>query len=101
MARLFSRETFHNLVWSLPLAELAERLQVPAYRISDLCRWRVIPIPGDPQCARLAAGEPSSRTPLRPPGKGITNIVDINCRIQPRSTYARYGITQLECRSAS
>jgi len=89
MARLFSRERFHNLVWSQPVAELAEWLRIPAYRISDLCRWHVIPMPGDRHWARLAAGEPLPVTLLRPSGKSLPEQVDIDCRTQPRATYAR------------
>ncbi len=40
---MFSRESFHTLVWSYPLVELAERLDIPAYRIGNLCRWHVVP----------------------------------------------------------
>ncbi|WP_273793938.1 hypothetical protein [Brucella anthropi] len=86
---MFSRATFHQLVWSLPLAELAQRLDIPARRICNLCRWHVIPMPGERYWTRLAAGELPHRTPLRPPGKGMTDMVDITCRMQPRCTYAR------------
>ncbi|KAB2727603.1 hypothetical protein [Brucella intermedia] len=100
MVRLFSRAAFHQLVWSLPLAELAQRLAVPAWRICNLCRWHVIPMPGDRYWTRLAAGEPAHRTPLKPPGRGMADMVDIDSRMQPRSTYARLAMNEPDERPA-
>lgn len=89
MTRLFSRSAFHHLVWSLPLAELAQRLNIPAYRICNLCRWHVIPMPGARHWTRLAAGHSSPVTPLKPLGNSMSDVVNIDCRTQPRSTYTR------------
>jgi len=93
MTRLFSRRAFHSLVWSYPQEKLAEQLGIPAYRISNLCRWHVIPMPGARYWARVEAGLPPRKTPLKPLGKGITDMVDIDCRMQPPGTYAHHVIS--------
>jgi hypothetical protein len=60
----FRREAIYHLVWTAPVAEVAERLGVSDVALAKLCRRAAIPTPGRGYWQRTEAGQPVDPTPL-------------------------------------
>ncbi len=94
MGRMLTRQEFYNQVWSEPVTLLAVRLQVPVYRIMNLCRWHVVPMPTERYWKAISSGDPATKTPLRALGEGGVDIVDLDSRYQPRTLYVSWALTR-------
>lgn len=67
MAKRFTRQAFHDLVWSRPITQLAREFALSDVALHKICRKHDIPTPPVGWWARHAAGKPVERTPLRQP----------------------------------
>lgn len=61
-----TRSELHALVWRVPVRKLAPLLGMSTFGLSKLCRRHGIPLPGRAHWSKLAAGKPSTQTPLPP-----------------------------------
>jgi integrase len=73
----FKREGRYELVWTGPVAEIAERLGVSDVGLANLCRRAAIPRPGRGYWARVEAGQQLGRTPLPPTPEGLPDLLRI------------------------
>ncbi|HEV7252670.1 MAG TPA: hypothetical protein VGN97_06180 [Mesorhizobium sp.] len=64
MQRTFTRQELYDLVWSTPIATLAARFDVSDRGLAKTCARYQIPVPGRGYWAKLAAGEPATKTPF-------------------------------------
>lgn len=70
MAKTFTRQALHELVWSQPRTALAKQLGVSDVWIGKQCAQTQIPVPPQGHWARKQAGKNSPKValPVRPPG---------------------------------
>ncbi len=73
----FRREALYHLVWTAPVAEVAERLGVSDVALAKLCRRAAIPTPGRGYWQRTEAGQPVDSTPLGAAPKGLPELLRI------------------------
>jgi hypothetical protein len=73
----FRREALYHLVWTAPVAAVAERLAVSDVALAKLCRRAAIPIPGRGYWQRTEAGQPLGPTPLGMAPKGLPELLRI------------------------
>ena len=73
----FKREALHDLVWTAPVSEIAERLGVSDVGLAKLCRRAAIPRPGRGYWARVEAGQRIERTALPPPPEDLPELLRI------------------------
>jgi integrase len=73
----FRREALYHLVWTAPVAEVAERLGVSDVALAKLCRRAAIPTPGRGYWQRTEAGQPLDPTPLGAAPKGLPELLRI------------------------
>jgi hypothetical protein len=64
MARQFSCDQFHALVWSKPMTQLAKEFALSDVALHKICRKHGIPTPPLGWWAKQQAGKPVTRTPL-------------------------------------
>ncbi|MER9560656.1 hypothetical protein [Mesorhizobium sp. M0571] len=64
MKRTFSREELYDLVWSTPIATLAEQFDISDRGLAKTCARYQIPVPGRGYWAKVEAGQPATKTPL-------------------------------------
>ncbi|HRO33048.1 MAG TPA: hypothetical protein PLQ03_06505 [Brevundimonas sp.] len=64
MARRFTRQAFHDLVWSKPTTQLAKEFAMSDVALHKICRKHGIPTPPVGWWAKQAAGKAVRRTPL-------------------------------------
>ncbi|AHE52834.1 hypothetical protein [Sphingomonas sanxanigenens] len=69
MPRIFSREQFHEMVWSKPMTELAKEFGRSDVALHKVCKKHDVPRPPLGWWAKKAAGKPVAVTPLPPSGK--------------------------------
>lgn len=69
--RFVSRREVYDLVWQVPIAELAARWGGNAAGLADVCRKLNVPIPGPEHWDLVQKGQPVERTPLPPPERGM------------------------------
>lgn len=75
MARDFTREEFHALVWSEPMTHLAKEFGLSDVALHKVCRKHGIPTPPPGWWAKKAAGKDVAVAPLPPsPGTGLGRI---------------------------
>lgn len=66
MARRFTRQAFHELVWTRPMVQLAKEFAISDVALHKICRKHAIPTPPVGWWAKQAAGKSVTRTPLPP-----------------------------------
>lgn len=64
MARRFTRQAFHELVWSKPMTQLAKEFALSDVALHKICRKHAIPTPPVGWWAKRAAGKAVERSPL-------------------------------------
>ncbi|WP_292071317.1 hypothetical protein [Brevundimonas sp. UBA7534] len=64
MARRFTRQAFHDLVWTRPMVQLAKDFAISDVALHKICRKHAIPTPPVGWWAKQAAGKAVKRTPL-------------------------------------
>lgn len=77
MARQFSRDQFHALVWSKPMTHLAREFGLSDVALHKICRKHSIPTPPLGWWAKQQAGKPVRRTPLPVLEVGATDRIVI------------------------
>ena len=77
MARHFTREAFHALVWSKPMTTLAKEFAISDVALHKICRKHAIPTPPAGWWAKQQAGKPVRVTPLPPAVDGSTRGITI------------------------
>jgi integrase len=76
----FKREALHDLVWTAPVTEIAERLGVSDVGLAKLCRRAAIPRPGRGYWASVESGKQLGRPPLPPAPDGLPEMLRIRGR---------------------
>lgn len=64
MARRFTRQAFHDLVWTKPMVQLAKEFAMSDVALHKICRKHTVPTPPPGWWAKKAAGKAVERTPL-------------------------------------
>ncbi len=64
--RSMSREELYKLVWSTPMQKLAETYGLSDRGLAKTCQRHLVPVPSRGYWAKIDAGQPVKRTPLRP-----------------------------------
>ena len=91
MAHSFTREQFHDLVWTKPLTHLAKEFGLSDVALHKVCKKHAIPTPPVGWWAKKAAGKPVRVTPLPPAPKNSGHpiiIADRELRNEPRGIAA-------------
>lgn len=70
MRDLMKREALYNLVWAVPVSQLARQFGLSDRGLAKLCQREEIPVPPRGYWAKLAAGHPVRQTPLPEPVPG-------------------------------
>ncbi|WP_156384816.1 MULTISPECIES: hypothetical protein [unclassified Rhizobium] len=65
LKRVLSREELHALVWSTPILKLAERFGISDRGLGKICAKHLVPTPPRGYWAKIEAGQPAKKTPLR------------------------------------
>ena len=65
MHEYWKREELYKEVWEQPLLKLAPKYGISAVALGKVCRRLKIPVPGRGYWAKLEAGKPARRLPLR------------------------------------
>lgn len=77
MARTFTREQFHDLVWSRPTVQLAKEFGLSDVALGKICRKHDVPKPPLGWWARKAAGRSVRVTPLPRAKAGTSDTIVI------------------------
>ena len=77
MARVFSRDEFHALVWSKPMTHLAREFALSDVALHKICRKHDIPNPPLGWWAKKAAGKKVRQTPLPKATAGVSDRIVI------------------------
>lgn len=77
MARVFTREQFHELVWSKPMTHLAKEFGISDVALHKICRKHGIPNPPLGWWAKKTAGHSVKQTPLPREEAGSTDKIVI------------------------
>ncbi|WP_378946642.1 hypothetical protein [Mesorhizobium sp. ANAO-SY3R2] len=64
MKRTFTRQELYDLVWSTPIATLAEQFDISDRGLAKTCQRYHVPVPGRGYWAKVEAGLPATKTPL-------------------------------------
>ncbi|MEI3853662.1 MULTISPECIES: hypothetical protein [unclassified Ensifer] len=64
MKRTFTRQELYDLVWSTPIATLAEQFEISDRGLAKTCQRYHVPVPGRGYWAKVEAGQPATKTPL-------------------------------------
>jgi len=65
LKRTFTREELHDLVWSTPILKLAEEFGFSDRGFTKICTRHLVPTPPRGYWAKIEAGLPAKKTPLR------------------------------------
>lgn len=65
LKRTFTREELHDLVWSTPILKLAEEFGLSDRGFTNICDRHLVPTPPRGYWAKIEAGLPAKKTPLR------------------------------------
>jgi hypothetical protein len=65
LKRTLTREELHDLVWSTPILKLAEEFGLSDRGFAKICARHLVPTPPRGYWAKVEAGQPVKRTPLR------------------------------------
>ncbi|NTZ90489.1 hypothetical protein [Agrobacterium tumefaciens] len=90
--RSMSREELYELVWSTPMQKLAETYGLSDRGLAKTCQRYLVPVPSRGHWAKIDAGQPVKRTPLRAVENTALHTVHIGTR--PVSTRSPY-VTQI------
>ncbi|AYM06225.1 hypothetical protein [Agrobacterium tumefaciens] len=90
--RSMSREELYELVWSTPMQKLAETYGLSDRGLAKTCQRYLVPVPSRGYWAKIDAGQPVKRTPLRAVENTALHTVHIGTR--PVSTRSPY-VTQI------
>lgn len=90
--RSMSREELYELVWSTPMQKLAETYGLSDRGLAKTCQRYLVPVPSRGYWAKIDAGQPIKRTPLRAVENTALHTVHIGTR--PVSTRSPY-VTQI------
>jgi integrase len=71
----FKREDLYELVWTVPVLELARQLEVSDVALAKLCRRAEIPLPYRGYWARIESGQRPPRPTMPPPPAGLANLL--------------------------
>ncbi|UDF28482.1 UNVERIFIED_ORG: hypothetical protein LHK14_13285 [Roseateles sp. XES5] len=82
--RTFTREELHDLVWSTPILKLAEEFGISDRGFAKICIRHLVPTPPRGYWAKIEAGLPAKKTPLRSVENKALHQVEIATRA-PRS----------------
>lgn len=77
VARVFTRQTFYELVWSKPITHVAKDFALSDVAIHKICRKHGIPTPPLGWWAKKQAGKPVERTPLPDCGPEVSDRIVI------------------------
>lgn len=85
----FSRQKLHKLVWSEPVATVAERIGISDVALSKACRRAGVPVPPRGHWAKVKTGKPTLKAelPLRPA------TAEDSIKIRVRSPSARVTLS--------
>lgn len=90
--RTFTREELHDLVWSTPILKLAEEFGISDRGFTKICSRHLVPTPPRGYWAKIEAGLPAKKTPLRSVENKALHNVEIGTRA-PRSETVLAAIT--------
>jgi hypothetical protein len=79
----FTRQEFYDLVWSTPIVKLAKEFGLSDVGLRKTCVRYQIPTPPLGYWAKLNFGKPVKKTPLPPPGPGISDRVLVSVFARP------------------
>ena len=65
LKRTYTRKELYDMVWSTPIVKLAEQFDLSDRGLAKTCQRHQIPVPGRGYWARVEAGQPVTKTPLR------------------------------------
>jgi len=65
LKRTLTREELHDLVWSTPILKLAEEFGLSDRGFAKICARHLVPTPPRGYWAKVEAGQPVKKTPLR------------------------------------
>lgn len=82
--RTFTREELHDLVWSTPILKLAEEFGISDRGFTKICIRHLVPTPPRGYWAKIEAGLPAKKTPLRSVENKALHTVEVGRR-SPRS----------------
>ncbi|WP_332304723.1 hypothetical protein [Rhizobium sp. GR12] len=86
--RSMSREELYELVWSTPMHKLAEKYGLSDRGLAKTCQRYLVPVPSRGYWAKIDAGQPVKRTPLRAVENKALHTVHIGARpVSTRSPY--------------
>lgn len=77
MAQSFKRQELYNLVWSIPMRELAKEYNISDRGLAKVCAKADIPVPERGYWAKLQAGKKAIQRPLPPRGLGMDDEIQI------------------------
>jgi hypothetical protein len=75
--RVFTREQFHDLVWSRPMTHLAKEFALSDVALHKIWRKHDVPTPPPGWWAKKAAGRKVKQTPLPKPRQGVPDRIAI------------------------
>lgn len=78
--RTFTREELHDLVWSTPILKLAEEFGLSDRGFTKICTRHLVPTPPRGYWAKVEAGLPAKKTPLRSVENKALHTVEIGTR---------------------
>ncbi|WP_158704423.1 hypothetical protein [Rhizobium sp. NXC24] len=96
--RSYSREEFHELVWSTPIEELASRFGVTTNLLIRICHNYLVPVPPKRYREKIEAGETPKKTSLRAVENASLHIVTI---APPQAKPSVYATTIVEAAIAA
>jgi hypothetical protein len=86
--RTLTRQELHDLVWSTPMQKLAQQYGMSDRGLAKTCARHHVPLPPKGHWAKIKAGLPSKRSPLRKDVHSSLRTVHIGHRIAiPPSDY--------------
>lgn len=86
--RNLKRSELHELIWSIPIGELARQYGITERALSRICAYHLVPVPPSSYWIKLRAGQPVKQTKLRPVENDALQSVFIGQKASPpRSQY--------------
>lgn len=96
--RSYSREEFHELVWSTPIEELAKHFGLTTNLLIRICHNYLVPLPPKSYWSKISAGETPKKTQLRAVENTWLHTVVIE---QPQSKPSAYAAAIVEAAIAA
>lgn len=101
LKRSLTREELHELVWSTPIVKLAERFGLSDRGFAKICARYLVPTPPRGYWARVEAGLPAKRTPLRSVENPALHNVRIGNSTIRLSAGVRYALVNAKAEKAA